>query len=110
MVKDVGSQKVDIAIGKLVAMVPSTQRELRKRLLIPKVLKVSTPLNAITTKCECDPSIDVQCNGLVLHEVLMDGKIEVNVMTIPTMRYFGLKINRSTSITLKMAIKCVIRL
>jgi len=40
-------------------MVPSAQRELRKGLLTPKVLKVPTPLNAIAAEHECDPIIDV---------------------------------------------------
>jgi hypothetical protein len=56
-----------------VAMVPSPRRELRKGLSTPKVPKVSTPLNAITTKHECDPIMHVQCNGLVLRGVLVDG-------------------------------------
>jgi hypothetical protein len=49
MVKDVGSQKVDITIEQLMAMVLLAQRELRKGLLTPKVPKVPTPLNAITS-------------------------------------------------------------
>jgi hypothetical protein len=73
VLKDVGSQKADIAIGQLVAMVPSTRRELRKGLLTPKVPKVLTPLNAIAVERECDPIIDVQCNGSVLRGVLVDG-------------------------------------
>jgi len=73
VVKDVGSQKTDITIGQLVAMVSSTRRELRKGLSIPKDPKVPTPLNAITTKRECDPIIDVQCNGSMLRGVLVDG-------------------------------------
>ncbi|CAK9867234.1 unnamed protein product [Sphagnum jensenii] len=59
VVKDVGSQKVDITIGQLVAMMPSARRELRKRLSTPKVPKVPTPLNAIAAERECDPIIDV---------------------------------------------------
>ncbi len=59
VVKDVGSQKADIIIGQLVAMVPSARRELRKGLLTPKVPKVPTPLNVIVTERECDPIIDV---------------------------------------------------
>jgi len=47
MVKDVGSQKVNITIGQLVTMVPSTQRELRKGLSTLKIQKIPTPLNAI---------------------------------------------------------------
>jgi hypothetical protein len=43
---------------------------------------------------ECDPIIDVQCNGSMLHEVLVDGRVGINVMTIPTMKYLGLKIDR----------------
>ncbi|CAK9190886.1 unnamed protein product [Sphagnum troendelagicum] len=73
MVKDVGSQKADITIGQLVAMVPLTQRELRKGLSTPKVPKVPTPLNAIAVERECDLIIDVQCNGSVLRGVLVDG-------------------------------------
>jgi len=109
VVKDVGSQKADITIGQLVAMVPSVQRELRKGLSIPKVPKVPTPLNAIAVEHECDPIIDVQCNGSVLCGVLVDGGARVNVMTILTMRYLGLKIDRPASITLKMANKRVVR-
>jgi len=73
VVKDVGSQKANITIGQLVAMVPSARRELRKGLSTPKVPTVPTPLNAIAAKRECDPIIDVQCNGSVLRGVLVDG-------------------------------------
>jgi len=82
---------------------------LRKGLSTPKVPKVPTPLNAIIAKCECDPIINVQCNGLVLREVLVDGGVGVNVMTILAMSYLGLKIDRPTSVTLKMANKRVVR-
>ncbi len=77
----------------------------RERLLRLKVLKAPTPLNAIIVERECDPIINVQCNGLVLCEVLVDEGIRVNVMTIPTMKYLMLRIGRPTSITLKMANK-----
>jgi len=110
VVKDVGTQKADITIRQLVAMVPSARKELRKGLSTPKVPKVHTPLNAITTECKCDPIMDVQCNGWVLRGVLVDGGVGVNVMTIPAMRYLGLKIDKSASITLKMANKRVVRL
>ncbi len=79
-------------------MVPLAQKELRNGLLTLKVPKVPTPLNAITIERECDPIIDVQCNGLVLHEMLVDEGIGVNVITIPTMKYLGLKIGRLASI------------
>jgi hypothetical protein len=46
MLKDVGSQKVDITIKQLLLMVSLTQKELRKGLLALKVPKVLTPLNA----------------------------------------------------------------
>jgi len=59
VVKDVRSQKVDIIIEQLMAMVPSAQRELRKKLSTPKVPKVPTPLNAIAAELECDPIINV---------------------------------------------------
>jgi hypothetical protein len=90
-------------------MVPLVRKELRKRLSTPKVPKVPTPLNAIVAERECDLVIDVQCNGSVLHEVLVDGRAGINVMTIPTMRYLGLKIDRPTSVTLKMVNKRVVR-
>jgi hypothetical protein len=109
VVKDVGSQKADITIGKLVAMVPSARRELRKGLSTPRVPRVPTPLNAIVVERECNPIIDVQCNGLVLHGVLVDGGVGINVMTIPAMRYLGLKIDRPAWVTLKMANKRVVR-
>jgi hypothetical protein len=35
----------------------------------------------------------------------VDGGVRVNVMTIPTMKYLGIKIDRSVSVTLKMANK-----
>ncbi len=63
----------------------------------PKVPKVPTPLvcNVMDQgERECDPIIDVQCNGSMLHEVLVDGRVGINVMTIPTMKYLGLKIDR----------------
>jgi len=82
---------------------------LRKGLSTPKVPKVPTPLNAIVAKHECDSIIDVQCNGLMLRGVLVDGGAKVNAMTIPAMRYLGLKIDRPTSVTLKMANKQVVK-
>ncbi len=109
MVKDVGLQKANITIGQLVVMVSSVRKELRKRLSTPKVPKVPTPLNAIAVKRECDLIIDVQCNGLVLHEVLVNGRVGVNVMIIPTMTYLGLKIDGPALVTLKMANKRVVR-
>jgi hypothetical protein len=110
VVKDVGSQKAEITIGQLVAMVSSARRELRKGLSTFKVPKVPSPLNAIVVEHECDPVIDVQCNESVLRGVLVDGGAGVNVMTIPTMKYLGLKIDRPASVTLKMANKRVVRL
>ncbi len=98
-----GSQKADITIGQLVAMVPSARRELRKGLSTPKVPKVPSPLNAIAAERECDLIINVQCNESVLRGVLVDGGARVNVMTIPTMKYLGLKINRRASVIMKVS-------
>jgi hypothetical protein len=53
-------------------MLLSIQKELTKRLSTPKIPKIYTLLNVITIEHECDLIIDVQCNGLVLHGVLMD--------------------------------------
>jgi hypothetical protein len=41
---------------------------------------------------------------------MLDGRVVVNVVTIPTIRYLGLRIDRLALITLKMANKQVIRL
>jgi hypothetical protein len=41
--------------------------------------------------------------------MLVDGGVRINVMTIPAMRYLGLKIDRPASVTLKMANKRVVR-
>jgi len=41
--------------------------------------------------------------------VLVDGGVGINVMTIPTMRYLRLKIDKPGLVTLKMANKRVIR-
>ncbi len=84
-------------------------RELKKGLLTLKVPKVPSPLNAIVVELECDPIIDVQCNGSVLCGMLVDGKAGVNVMTILAMRYLGLKIDKLASITLKLANKRIVR-
>ncbi len=54
-------------------MVALAWKELRKGLSTPKVPKVPTPLNAIAIECECDPIIDVQCNGSMLCGVVVDG-------------------------------------
>jgi hypothetical protein len=108
-VKDVGSQKVDITIGQLVAMVPLARRELKKGYSRPKVPKVPSPLNAIAAEHECDLIIDVKCNGSMLRGVLVDGGVGVNVMIIPAMRYLGLKIDRPASVTLKMVNKRIIK-
>ncbi len=82
---------------------------IEERLLTLKVPKVPTPLNAIVAECECDPIIDVQCNGPVLCEVL-DGKVGVNVMTLFAMRYLRLKIDKPALVTLKRVNKQVIKL
>jgi hypothetical protein len=55
-------------------MVLSVRRESRKGLLTRKVPKVPTYLNAIVIERECDPIIDVQCSGLMLPIVLVDGR------------------------------------
>ena len=49
--------------------------------------------------------IDVGCNDSMLRGVLVNGETDVNIMTIPAMRYIGLEIERPSSITLKMAHK-----
>jgi len=82
---------------------------LKKGLSTPKVPKVPTPLNAIAAERECDPIIDVQCNGSMLREMLVDGRAGINVMTIPIMRYLSLKIDKPASITLKMPNKRIVR-
>jgi hypothetical protein len=41
----------------------------------------------------------------MLREVLVDGGVGVNMMTIIAMRYLGLKIDKLASVTLKMANK-----
>jgi hypothetical protein len=41
--------------------------------------------------------------------MLVDGGVRINVMTIPAMRYLGLKIDKPASVTLKMANKRVVR-
>jgi phosphatidylglycerophosphate synthase len=81
---------------------------LRKGLSTLKVPKVPTPLNAIAIEHECDPIIDVQCNGSMLCGVLVDGGARVNVMTIIAIRYLGLKFFRSTLVTLKMVNKLIV--
>jgi len=73
MVKDVGSQKADIAVGQLVAIVPLVRKELKKGLLTPKVPKVCAPLSVIVVERECDLIINVQCIEILLCEVLVDG-------------------------------------
>jgi hypothetical protein len=45
----------------------------------------------------------------MLRGVLVDEGAGVNVMTIPTMKYLGLKIDRRASVTLKMANKQIVR-
>ncbi len=60
---------------------PLVRREFRRGLSTLKVPKVPTPLNAIIIKCERDPIIYMQCNGLVLCGVLVDGRAGINVMT-----------------------------
>ena len=100
-----GGEKADITIGQLVAMVPSVRKESRKDLSAHKVSSIPQSLNTITVQQEYDPIIDVGCNGSMLRNVLVDGGTSVNVMTIPTMRYLGLEIERPSLITLKMANK-----
>jgi hypothetical protein len=45
----------------------------------------------------------------MLRGVLVDGGARVNVMTIPAMRYLGLKIDRPASVTLKISHKRIVR-
>jgi len=59
----------------------------------------------IAAEHDCALIIDVQCNG----SMLVDGRAGVNVMTIPAMRYLGLRINKLASVTLKMVNKRVVR-
>jgi hypothetical protein len=79
-------------------------------LLTPKVPKILIPFNAIATERECDLIIDVQCNGLMLLRMLVDGRVQINVMTILAMRYLRLKINRLVLVTLKMPNKRIVKL
>ena len=100
-----GVKKADITIGRLVAMVPSVRKELKKGLSAHKVPSIPQTLNTIAVQQEYDLIIDVRYNGSMLRGVLVDGGAGVNVMTIPAMRYIGLEIERPSSITLKMANK-----
>jgi hypothetical protein len=79
-------------------------------LLTPKVSKITTPLNAIVVEHECDLIIDVQCNKLMLHKMLVDGWAKVNVMIILAIKYLRLKIARPALVTVKMANKQVVKL
>jgi hypothetical protein len=45
----------------------------------------------------------------MLPKVLVDGGARINMMTIPTMRYLRLKIDRPALVTLKMGNKRVVR-
>ena len=102
---DMGVKKADITIGQLVAMYPSVRKELRKGLSAHKIPSIPQTFNTIAVQQKYDPIIDVGCNGSMLRGVLVDGGTGVNVMTIPTMRYIGLEIERPSSITLKMTNK-----
>jgi hypothetical protein len=86
------------------------RKELKKGLSTPKVPKVPIPFNAIATKRECDLIIDVQCNGLMLRRMLVDGRVQINVIIILAMRYLRLKIDRLVLVTLKMPNKRIIKL
>ena len=66
-----------------------------------KVFAVFKYLNTIAVQQDNDPMIDVGCNGFMLRRVLIGGGTDVNVMTIPAMRYIGLQIERAPTIILK---------
>ncbi len=66
-------------------------------------------MNATTIEHECDPIINVQSNGLMLRGMLMDGRVRINVMTIPTMRFLRLRIDKLILVT-QMANKRIFRL
>ncbi len=46
----------------------------------------------------------------MLLRMLVDGRVQINVMTILAMRYLRLKIDRPTSVIFKMANICVVKL
>ena len=70
-----------------------------------KVLYISKFLNTIVVYQEYDLLIDIRCSGSMLQDVLVDGRVDVNVITIPTMRYIGIEIEKPSSITLIMVNK-----
>jgi hypothetical protein len=102
---DMVVKKADITIGQLVAIVPSVRKKLKKSLYAHKIPSIPHSPNAIAVQQEYDPIIDFGCNGSILRGVLVDRGADVNVMTIPAMRYIGLEIKRPSSITLKLANK-----
>ncbi len=75
------------------APIPSPSVIFTFRFTIESIKELGGALDLIT---------NVQCNGLMLHEVLVDGRVRVNVMTIIVMKYLRLKIDRLTLLTLKM--------
>ncbi len=102
--RKIKGEGLDSKLSKIKTLVhirslPLVQRELIKKLSTPKIPKVPTSLNAIIIKREYDSIIDVQCNGSMLRGVLVDrGRIRLNIMTTPIMKYLGLKNDKMTLI------------
>ncbi|KAH9290083.1 hypothetical protein KI387_034200, partial [Taxus chinensis] len=46
------------------------------------------------------PQAEVLCNGISIHDVLVDGGAAVNVMTESVMNMLGLKIDRPSTLML----------
>ena len=82
-------------------MVSSIRKKLRSNLFGHKVPFISQYLNTIAIRQKYNPIIDIRCNDPMLRGHLVDGETDVNVMTIPAIKYIGLEIERPSLIISK---------
>ncbi|KAH9287614.1 hypothetical protein KI387_031731, partial [Taxus chinensis] len=80
ILEDLSKRPANITYGQLLAMSSEKRRELRGGLNARRKKEVEVPV----LEAEADPyapQAEVLCNGISIHDVLVDGGAAVNVMT-----------------------------
>ncbi|KAH9290776.1 hypothetical protein KI387_034893 [Taxus chinensis] len=99
ILEDLSKRPANITYGQLLAMTSEKRRELRSGLNARRRKEVEVPV----LDAEADPyapQAEVLCNGISIHDVLVDGGVVVNVMTESVMNMLGLKIDRPSTLML----------
>ncbi|KAH9316081.1 hypothetical protein KI387_024708, partial [Taxus chinensis] len=100
ILEDLSKRPANITYGQLLAMSSEKRRELRGGLNARRRKEVEVPV----LEAEADPyapQAEVLCNGISIHDVLVDGGAAVNVMTESVMNMLGLKIDRPSTLMLR---------